>query len=173
MVSLMYCIVSILFQSLSGLASVCPFRYSCFSCLPFDSFPSKSLPDPDVRAREVVTEGEGVAPGVLEHHRPHGHPHILGRHGSASPGAAVHELRPSHLLCQHHLLVHPAARHLWSQQVPGTLRDDDWQNGEMSLDESLIFLGSYSVFFLYIWLFGLELEWCVFLGVIVDSDIRE
>ena len=71
-----------------------------------------------------------MASGVLEHHRPHGHPHILRRHGSPSPGAAAHELRAGHLLRQHHLLVHPAAGHLWSQQVPGSLCDDDWQDGE-------------------------------------------
>lgn len=88
------------------------------------------LPDPDVRARKIVAEGEGVASGVLEHHRPHGHPHILCGHGAATPGAATHELRACHLLREHHLLVHQAAGHLWSQQVPGTLRDDDRKDGE-------------------------------------------
>lgn len=87
-------------------------------------------PDPNVRAWEVVAEGQSVAAGVLEHHRPDGHPHILRRHGPPPPGAAAHELRPSHLLRQHHLLVHPAAGYLWGQQVPGSLCDDDWQNGE-------------------------------------------
>ena len=71
-----------------------------------------------------------MASGVLEYHRPHGHPHIFCWHGPASPGATPHELWAGYLLCQHHLLVHPAARHLWSQQVPWSLCDDDWQDGE-------------------------------------------
>lgn len=71
-----------------------------------------------------------MASGVLEYHRPNGHPHILRRHGPASPGAAAHELWSGYLLRQHHLLVHPAAGHLWGQQVPGSLCDDDWQDGE-------------------------------------------
>lgn len=71
-----------------------------------------------------------MAPGILEYHRSHGHPHLLRRHGSASPGATTHELWEGYLLCQHHLLVHPAAGHLWGQQVPGALCDDDWQDGE-------------------------------------------
>lgn len=68
--------------------------------------------------------------GVLEYHRPNGNPHILRRHGSASPGAPAHELWPGDLLRQHHLLVHSSAGDLWCEQVPGSLCDDDWQNGE-------------------------------------------
>lgn len=96
-------------------------------------------PDPNVRAWEVVAEGQSVAAGVLEHHRPDGHPDILRRHGAAPPGAAAHELRSSHLLRQHHLLVHPAAGYLWSQQVPWSLCDDDWQNGEQRLERGDVF----------------------------------
>ncbi|XP_032435303.1 transient receptor potential cation channel subfamily M member 3 isoform X16 [Xiphophorus hellerii] len=62
---------------------------------------SVTFSDPDVRAGKVATEG-----------------------------ATAHELRAGHLLCQHHLLVHPAARHLRSQQVSGALRDDDWQDDD-------------------------------------------
>lgn len=87
-------------------------------------------PDLNVGAWEVAAESQSVAAGVLEHHRPDGHPDILRGHGAAPAGAAAHELRPSYLLRQHHLLVHPAAGHLRGQQVPGSLRDDDWQNGE-------------------------------------------
>ena len=87
-------------------------------------------PDLDVWAGEVVAEGESVVAGVLEYHRPNGNPHILRRHGSASPGAPAHELRPGDLLRQHHLLVHSSPGDLWCEQVPGSLCDDDWQNGE-------------------------------------------
>lgn len=79
-----------------------------------------------------------MASGVLEHHRPHGHPHILCRHGAASPGATAHELWTGDLLCQHHLLVHPAARHLRRQQVPGSLCDDDRQDGEKRKGKSTL-----------------------------------
>lgn len=100
-----------------------------------------------------------MAAGVLEYHRPHGHPHIFRRHGPASPGATSNELRAGHLLRQYHLLVHPAARNIWSQQVPGSLCDDDWQDGEKRQGmyvtvflqyRSYIFSPLYST---YIWLF--------------------
>lgn len=114
----------------TNLVSYCPLVVAWNECNS-SPFYSIFLPlDSNVRAREVAAEGQSVAAGVLEHHRLDGHPHILRRHGSAPAGAAAHELRPSHLLRQHHLLVHPAAGYLWGQQVPGSLCDDDWQNGE-------------------------------------------
>lgn len=36
------------------------------------------LVDPDVRARQAAAESQSVAAGVLERHRPHRHPPLLG-----------------------------------------------------------------------------------------------
>lgn len=71
-----------------------------------------------------------MAAGVLEHYGSHGYPYLLHWHGAPSPGATTHELRSGHLLRQYHLLVHPSSRHLWGKQIPRTLRNDDWQDGE-------------------------------------------
>lgn len=149
------------FQSLCAFAFFPPFFLYLDFSFPFSPliffplyfhFSPIPLPDPDVRAREVVTEGEGLASGVLEHHRPHGHPHLLCWHGAPPPGATAHELRAGHLLRQHHLLVHPAAWHLWGQQVPGPLCNDDRQDGEkrhfIYIRLSVTFCSSNSIFLL-------------------------
>lgn len=73
-----------------------------------------------------------MAPGVLECDGPHSYPAVLCWDDSPSAGPASPERRACDLLCQHHLLVHPAAGHLRCQQVPGALRHDDWENGERS-----------------------------------------
>ncbi len=95
-----------------------------------EDFNSSCLSDPHVRAREVHAEGESVVAGVLEHHWPHGHPHLLHRDGASPARPAPDELREGHLLCQYHLLVHKTAWHLWGEQIPGSIRHDDRKDGE-------------------------------------------
>lgn len=41
----------------------------------------------------------------------------------------LHGIREGHLLHRHHILVHPRAGHLRSEQIPGALRDDDREDG--------------------------------------------
>lgn len=94
---------------------------------------SAPLPsDPDVWARETEAEDQRVVGGLLEHHWPGGHLGLPAGFTAAAAERTLHGLRTCHLLCRHHLLVHPSPRHLWSQQVPGTLRHDDRQNGTTS-----------------------------------------
>lgn len=73
-----------------------------------------------------------MAAGVLECYRPDSYPAVLRWDGSPAAGPAPAERWARHLLCQHHLLVHPAAGHLRREQVPGALRHDDRENGERS-----------------------------------------
>lgn len=87
------------------------------------------LLDPHVGTRQTQPENQSVAPGVLEHHGPRGHFYVHGRGDPAPPEPAIHGLRPGHLLCGHHPLVHPSVRHLWCQQIPWSVRDDDWKDG--------------------------------------------
>lgn len=85
--------------------------------------------DSDVRAGEAETEDKCVAGGVLEHHRPGRHLHLPSWANAAAAARTLYGLRQSHLLYRYHLLVHPRIGHLWREQIPGALCDDDRENG--------------------------------------------
>lgn len=88
--------------------------------------------DSDVGAREAEAEDQSVVRGLLEHYGPGCHLSLRVWSTAAFGERALHGLRTCHLLRRHHLLVYSSARHLWSQQVPGTLRHDDREDGMTS-----------------------------------------
>lgn len=152
------------------------FRACCCICL--------CQLDSHVRARQAPAEGESLVTGVLEHHWPHGHSHLLHRDGSPSSRPTADELWEGHLLCQYHLLVHTTAWHLRSEQILGPIRHDDWQDGERECSafhsenkkhminmwglrwrcfkevwytiDSVLMLSSFSAFYTFRWL-----TWCI------------